>query len=158
MPRLTIYRIYLHRSSIELLGLRDAKQLWSAFGCQVLSNPIRKDHWFPNPEDIAVDHSYFADDPQTRRLVYTITFLTCAKRTSRSTKHLEPVSTSYNYQPNRKLIPKNRGDACASKPPMHTTTNNLCYFPIIICHLGMLFDDPPLKGRKRRKTNRMTQP
>jgi hypothetical protein len=100
----------------------------------------------------------FADDPQTRRLVYTITFLTCAKRTSRSTKHLEPASTSYNYQPNRKLITKNRGDACASKPPMHTTANNLCHFPIIICHLGMLFDDPPLKGRKRRKTNRMTQP
>ena len=76
-----------------------------------------------------------ADDPQTRRLVYTVTFLTCAKRTSHSTKHLEPVSTSYNYQPDRKLIPKNRGDACASKPPMHTTANDLYDFPIIICHL-----------------------
>ena len=33
VPRLIIYSIYLHRSSIELLDLRGAKWLWSGFGC-----------------------------------------------------------------------------------------------------------------------------
>ena len=106
-----LFIIYLHRSSIELLDLRRAKWLWSGFGYQVHSTPIQSKK-ITGSRILKISPSITvtsADDPQTRRLVYTITFLTYAKRTSRSTKHLEPVSTSYNYQPNRKLIPKKQG-------------------------------------------------